>query len=69
MQDHCCYARQFAYVYCAICRFPLLVSIYRQIDRQTNRPTDHATRSVTIGRIYWDVAYNNKHDCSSRPMI
>jgi len=21
-------------------------------DRQTNRPTDHATRSVTIGRIY-----------------
>jgi len=24
----------------------------RQIQRQTDRPTDHATRSVTIGRIY-----------------
>jgi len=21
-------------------------------DRQTDRPTDHATRSVTVGRIY-----------------
>jgi len=27
-------------------------SLVRQIDRQTNRPTDHATRSVSIGRIY-----------------
>jgi len=24
----------------------------RQIERQTDRPTDHATWSVTIGRIY-----------------
>jgi len=30
-------------------RFAWLTSV---TDRQTDRPTDHATRSVTIGRIY-----------------
>ena len=45
MQDHCCCACQFAYVYCAICRFPLLVSIYtdKQTDRQTDKQTDRQT--------------------------
>jgi len=42
-------------------RFSRFAGLTSVTDRQTDRPTDHATRSVTIGRIYVRIVRAMRH--------
>jgi len=53
-------------------RWSRVAGLITVTDRQTDWPTDHATRSVTIGRIYvrsTAMRPNNHNDNTMNPLI